>query len=332
VAPTVSVIVPVRDNATGIREVLERLARQTLPGELFEVLIADDGSTEGSLAEIETADGRVRVILGPRRTSYAARNRAAAAARGAVLAFCDSDCLPEPAWLEEGLAALSNADVVAGEVTYVAPARPTAWSRLTADMYLDQEHNVPLSRGVTANLFATREVFVRAGGFDESLPSGGDYNFVRRAVAAGACLAYARDAVVRHPTIDNRRAFLDKTRRVNRTATARRVGAGERLGLRFVGFVPLLGVVQARREALRPPWRLQRRQLEAAGMAPRPLEELRALATLHFVVAGVSAAARLRGWRDGRRLARADRQPRPGPAVAAEPGRTEDRRPADYAV
>jgi glycosyltransferase involved in cell wall biosynthesis len=303
--PIVSVVIPVRDRATGVRAVLDCLSRQTLPRDRFEVLIGDDGSAPGSLAGIETHEATVRVVPGPRCTSYAARNRAAAEARGAVLAFTDSDCAPDPGWLEEGLAALVAADVAAGEVIFYSRGRPTSWSRLTADMYLDQEHNVPLGRGVTANLLVKREVFTRLGGFDESLPSGGDYDFVRRAVASGACLAYAREAVVRHPTIDDRRAFFRKVRRVNGTSTVRRVKTGEGLGSGFfLNFIPLFGVMHARRNALRPRWRLQRRRLEAAGLGPTPLEELRALAVLYGVVGYVAQWARLRGWREGRRLAR----------------------------
>jgi glycosyltransferase involved in cell wall biosynthesis len=117
----VSVIVPVRDDGDGVREVVTRLAQQTIPRERFEIVIGDDGSAPGSLAGLEQFDGWVRVASGPPRTSYAARNRAVAATRASVLAFCDSDCLPEPTWLEEGLAALEDADVVAGEVVFVAP-------------------------------------------------------------------------------------------------------------------------------------------------------------------------------------------------------------------
>src|SRR5204863_3618812 len=137
-------------------------------------------------------------------------------ARGRVLAFCDSDCLPARTWLEEALAALENADVVAGEVRFAAPERLTSWSLLTIDMFLDQLRNVLLSRGVTANLVLRRELFETLGGFDESLPSGGDYDFVQRAVEHGARLTYAPRAVVHHPTLDEVRAFLRKVWSTNR--------------------------------------------------------------------------------------------------------------------
>src|SRR5829696_4421962 len=110
--PYVSVITPVRNGATDIPALLTCLERQTLDREAWEIVIADDGSTDGSTDGIETADGQVRVTAGPPTNSYAARARAVDISRGVVLAFCDADCRPEPEWLERGLAALERTDVV----------------------------------------------------------------------------------------------------------------------------------------------------------------------------------------------------------------------------
>jgi GT2 family glycosyltransferase len=296
-SPFVSVIVPVRDDGERIRDLVRLLSAQTLPRGQFEVVIGDDGSSDGSLAGVATEDGWVRVVRGPRQNSYGARNRAVTASAGDLLAFCDSDCAPEPTWLEEGVAALREAGVAAGDVRYAAPARPTAWSLLTVDMYLDQQNNVLLSRAVTANLFVRRPVFLELGGFDESLPSGGDFDFVRRAVEAGARLVYSPAAIVRHPTLDDRRSFLRKVRRTNRWAVVRRGREGGRPNKdTLASFVPLCGVRKARVDALRPPWRLQRARLEAAGLAPSRWQELRALVVLFTVVGYAAAFARALAW------------------------------------
>jgi GT2 family glycosyltransferase len=313
----VTVVVPVRDDPEGIRKLLDSLERQTLPRDRFEIVIGDDGSDPRSLDGVAT-NGSVRVLAGPPKTSYAGRNRAAAAAAGDVLAFSDSDCLPDPAWLERGLAALEHADVVAGQVVFVAPAEPTIWSLLTIDMFLDQERNVLLSRGVTANLFVRRELFEAVGGFDETLPSGGDYDFVRHAVERGAELAYAPEAIVRHPTMDARRPFLQKIRSTNRWSGFRRARGGEEPDLigGLTAFVPIVGVARARRNALRPALHLQRGRLRAAGVDPGWRPTIRALFVLYFVVAYVAGYARSRGWAEGRRVMR--KRSHPG-APAAQP-------------
>jgi glycosyltransferase involved in cell wall biosynthesis len=302
-ARAVSVIVAVRDNTPGAAELIEHLARQTLPLTSFEVVVGDDGSRDGSCLTLATDDEWVRVVRGMPQTSYAARNAAAAAARGAVLAFCDSDCLPEPRWLKQGLAALERADVVAGEVTFAAPEAPTVWSVLTIDMFLDQKRNVALSRGVTANLLVRRGLFDRLGGFDASLPSGGDYDFVGRAVESGARLAYAPDAVVRHPTLDSRRLFLRKVWTTNRWRAVRMARARKRPELKsVVGLLPGLGVVFARREALRPVWRLEDSRLQATGVSVGWRVQLRAMSLIYFVVAAVAGCAQVRGWLEGRSM------------------------------
>lgn len=311
-APLVSVVVPVRDNPAGVAALVRRLETQTLGVDRFEVVIADDGSSE-RLGLTEVDRPHVRVIRGPRRTSYAARKRGVAVATGSVLAFCDSDCLPDPEWLAAGLAALGDADIVAGEVMPVAPSRPTPWSLLSADMFLDQRRNVTRSRAATANLFVRRRDFEAWGGFDPALPSGGDFEFVLRAVGQGARLAYAPAAVVRHPTLDGGRAFLCKVWRTNRWAAVHRSRAGYRVGpWHALTLVPVLGVALTRRDALRPPWRLDRARLRAAGLDPSAWDELRGLAMLYTIVGAAASLARLSGWAVWRAGARGAREtPRP---------------------
>ena len=302
--PQVSVIVPVRDNPEGLAELLRRLRAQTLAAERFEVVIGDDGSTDELPADARDRS-RVSVTHGPRLNAYAARNRAVELARGRVLAFCDSDCLPERTWLEEGLAALEHSDVVAGEVIFMPPRPPTVWSLLTIDMFLDQQRAVRLSRAVTANLFVRRTLFDELGGFDDSLPSGGDYDFVLRAVEHDARLAYAPESIVRHPTLDQARAFLRKVWSTNRWAAFRRARAGHRPTAEgMLVLVPVVGLAVARHRALRPIGALYRPRLAEAGLAPDWRDDVRALPVLYVPVAAVAGFGRARGWIDGMRTPR----------------------------
>jgi glycosyltransferase involved in cell wall biosynthesis len=303
--PTVSVIVPVRDNPAGIEALVARLAAQSLPLEQFEVVIGDDGSRRGSLAHFAQGGSWVRVSHGGRHTSYAARNRAVAAARGSVLAFCDSDCLPSEDWLERGLAALERTDVAAGEVRFFVTRPPNVWALLTVDMFLDQARNVQLARAVTANLFLRRSLFDAVGGFDESLPSGGDYDFVRRCVAHGLHLSYAADAVVEHPAINHGRTFLRKVWYTNRWRAFRQARERKAPDLTAIlTFVPVLGVALARRRALRPVWKLYQPRFNMTGLRFTWYDELWALLILYVLVGYVAGLGLVLGWiegvRDGR--------------------------------
>ena len=90
--PLVSVITPARNAAATLPATLASVAAQTLPD--WEMLVADDGSTDGT-AEIAAAaaarDPRVRPLPGPHQGAAAARNRAIRAARGRYIAFLDAD-------------------------------------------------------------------------------------------------------------------------------------------------------------------------------------------------------------------------------------------------
>ena len=141
--PHVSVIVPVRNGRDDLRRLIEALSAQTMSTNEFELVIADDGSTDGSTEGLETQHSWIRVEPGLPRNSYAARNRAVRAARGSILAFCDADCRPEPEWLERGLAALEGADLVAGRIRFDVPQRRTVWTLLDMDSSKDHEREVP---------------------------------------------------------------------------------------------------------------------------------------------------------------------------------------------
>ncbi|MCG8468872.1 MAG: hypothetical protein MJB57_11825 [Gemmatimonadetes bacterium] len=168
---------------------------------------------------------------------------------------------------------------------------------MTVDMFLDQSRNVRQSSAVTANLLVRRAWFERVGGFDESLPSGGDYDFTRRALSYGALLSHASGAIVRHPTIDRGCRFLRKVWFTNRWSAARRARRGVRPDLvGLLTFVPFFGVALARRQAHRPVLQLCRPRLVAVGLDPDWRDDLRAMPVLYLIVAYVAGVARASGW------------------------------------
>ncbi len=89
--PLLSVVIPVHNRASLVRRAVASVLRQ--PGSSYEIVIVDDGSTDGSLtAALEEGGGRVRgIALHPNRGVGAARNAGVAAARGEWVVFLDSD-------------------------------------------------------------------------------------------------------------------------------------------------------------------------------------------------------------------------------------------------
>ncbi len=107
--PRISVVIPHLDDIAGLRACIACLDRQTLPRDRFEIVVADNGSSV-TLREIEAAAPGARIVRITERGAGPARNGGVAASTFPVLAFTDSDCLPEPQWLE-----LEGASVPAGE-------------------------------------------------------------------------------------------------------------------------------------------------------------------------------------------------------------------------
>lgn len=219
--PLVSVIVPVWNEKRRIDLCLDALAVQSLGRDRYEVIVVDNGSTDGTVALLRTreADGKISLLEEPAPGSYAARNRGLAAARGRWIAFTDGDCVPEPGWLEAALAA-AKADpevgVVAGRIRLFLEA--DAGSRACADheqlFAFDQASNVSRQASVTANWLSPRAALGAAGGFDARIRSGGDFQLARKISALGRPVVFAPDAVVGHPVRANFNELRRKCRRV----------------------------------------------------------------------------------------------------------------------
>jgi glycosyltransferase involved in cell wall biosynthesis len=209
----ISVIVPAYNSAATLGATLEALARQEVDVP-YEVIVVDDGSADQTVAVAERFPGPVAVLRQDHQGPGPARNRGAELARARLLAFTDADCAPTPSWLRAGLQGLTNADLVQGVV------RPDP-----------QAQRYPLERSVwvtreiglyeTANMFVTRELFERLGGFEDWLqarigkPLAEDVWFGWRARRAGARIAFSEDAVVHHAVFRQRvRDFVAERRRL----------------------------------------------------------------------------------------------------------------------
>lgn len=109
-APTVSVVVPVRDGARYLGAALASVLTQDVPP--LEVVVVDDGSADASAAIASAAGPSVRVLRGPFSGAAAARNAGVATARGEVLAFLDHDDLWAPRRLARQVATLRREPAV----------------------------------------------------------------------------------------------------------------------------------------------------------------------------------------------------------------------------
>jgi glycosyltransferase involved in cell wall biosynthesis len=188
--PDVSVIVPCGDARATLPALLAALGAQTLDPGRFEVLLAGSGLGDQDGARVVDAP----VDSGPGLK----RNLAAAEARGAVLAFTDADCVPEPDWLERGLAAFADDVGVVQGRTLPPPGQEPA--PLTHWIVVNEDHGLY----ETCNIFYRRELFTSLGGFSErfyrryGMPFGEDADLGWRARRSGARVRFEPTALVRH--------------------------------------------------------------------------------------------------------------------------------------
>jgi len=301
--PLVSVIAPVRNGRNDLQQLVSCLEAQTLPLERFEVVIGDDGSTDGGTDALSTADGWIRVVHGPPTNSYAARNRAVRASRAPALAFCDADCRPEPDWLEQGLAALEHTDVVAGRFRFILPDRLTIWALIDMDGSKDHELQVQSANAETANLFLRRELFDDVGGFDDTIPEHGDFDFVERCVAGGAQLTYAAQAVVWHPVRTRARQLLHALWIYNQGYAQRASRDRKRPeALQARMWVPIVSPIRSRWRFGRSLVGPDRRWLAEHGVAPALSQRLASLPIIYLLLPYLRVLAQASGWLAGRRM------------------------------
>lgn len=215
--PAVSIVVPAHGRPGATRACVESLLALEYPAGGAEVIVVDDAS-EPPLAPA-LAGLPVQVVrFEQNRGQSAARNHAAALARGEVVALIDNDCVADPGWLAALVAALDEPRVaiVGGRVMAPPPAGPVAAFEAVRSP-LDMG---PASGAVgpgeaigympSCNLVVRRELMLRLGGFDPAMTLGEDVDFVWRALASGAEARYRADGVVVH---DHRVQLLALLRR-----------------------------------------------------------------------------------------------------------------------
>lgn len=205
----IAVVVPAYRETTSLAALLASIPAGVL------VIVAVDGAYEPTLA-VARAAGATVVPLAVNAGSYAARNAAVELlpADVEVVLFTDADCLLTPACIPAHLTALAEADLSGGGVEFTfRGARPTPAEWVDAIRHLKQEVYVGRDGfAATCNLAVRRSVLLEHR-FDGSLRTGGDAEFCRRVVAAGARLVYTPDALVRHPARDLRE-LVTKVRRL----------------------------------------------------------------------------------------------------------------------
>lgn len=204
-----SVIIPVYNGRNCIANCLTALAAGTLSPAQFEVIVVDDGSTDGTDDAVRgwlAAEqlGHWRLLRQENAGPAAARNAGAIAAISPLLLFTDADCVPASDWVQAMIEPFQGANPPAAVMGRYSSRQTEAAARF-AQAEFEERYRLMAGRE-RIDLIATyaaayqRTLFLEMGGFDTGFPQANneDVDFSYRLSHRGAQMLFAPAAVVAH--------------------------------------------------------------------------------------------------------------------------------------
>lgn len=201
--PFLSVVIPVRNERTRLPAVLSDLVAQRYPTERFEIIVADGGSTDGTVDEVEQFRARIalpaiKVLPNPARLASAGRNTGVLHSRGEIVIFIDGHCRIPDTGLLGATAAIfekTGADClcrpqpleVPGRAlfqTVVANTRASLLGHGRDSTIFKSDFEGPVDPTSSGACYR-RSVLTQLGGYDEQMDACEDVEFNHRVKAAG---------------------------------------------------------------------------------------------------------------------------------------------------
>jgi glycosyltransferase involved in cell wall biosynthesis len=206
--PLISCIVPVFNAERYLPETLNSILEQTHPR--TELIVADDGSKDGTAHQVASYGSRVRYVRQPNAGPAAARNLGLSVARGEFVAFLDQDDLWHPEKLSRQLHRFAERRELDISVTHVR----LFWvSALQAEEARFHGHRITrdLPGYITGTLLARRELFNSVGLFNTNLRYGDAMDWFVRAAERGAVSELLPDALLYHRVHQSNLSRLEAT-------------------------------------------------------------------------------------------------------------------------
>jgi glycosyltransferase involved in cell wall biosynthesis len=211
----VSVIVPTYDRREMLERCLEALARQSADPGSFEVIVVDDGSSDGTTEMVEGLETpfELRLLRRHHGRAAAARNAGIEASAGRICVLIDSDIVASPGLVAAHVAGHARRErtLGIGPLTQVPP-RARDWYAHTFAAEWDKHYAVLGRRPATwmdcygGNFSAPRAALVESGGYAVDLPGAADVELPYRLWRAGFVPQLFPDAGAVHD--DQKRASL----------------------------------------------------------------------------------------------------------------------------
>lgn len=206
--PFVSVIIPVHNDPEGISLTLESVTNQTYPTEQYEIIVADNDSTDDTCGVVQSYVKRYPelvslVVENETQSPAAARNKGVENASGSTFVFIDADMTVDEAWLESVVESLQKGDhdyMGCTVETYTQEGRETLAAKYDRLFAFPMEEYLRKSNYVGTGCLAVRRyVFDDIGLFNSELISSEDKEFGQRVHEAGYDLHFEPSIMMYHP-------------------------------------------------------------------------------------------------------------------------------------
>ncbi len=214
----VSIIIPTYYDWARLTLCLKALAGQSFAQEQFEIIVVNNDPADQTPAGFECA-ANCQIISEAKPGSYAARNAALKLAKGKIIGFTDSDCIPDKDWIKNAVNYFDTNSLcsrIAGKISiFFQGATPTK-AELYDSLYAFNQKEYVINSGtsVTANLFTYKYIFDKVGYFKEDLMSGGDFSWGTTAQENGYNIHYAENVIVYHPGRQTLQELIKKEKRI----------------------------------------------------------------------------------------------------------------------
>jgi glycosyltransferase involved in cell wall biosynthesis len=195
---TVSVIVPTYNRKELMKKTLESLSKQEYPQNKYEIIVVDDGSTDGTkdmvLRMKEKSPSPIRYLRQKNQGAARARNLGIKNAKGFIIGFTDSDAIPRRDWIKNSVKYFEKSNVggVEGKVI-------TDEDVITP--FTHQVINKKSGLYPTCNMFYLKSVLDEIDGFDERFkdPFREDTDLAFTVLKKGYDIPFGQDLIVCHP-------------------------------------------------------------------------------------------------------------------------------------
>jgi len=209
---SISVIIPTYNRKDIFKKCLEGFSQQTLPREEFEVIVVDDGSTDGTgelLKETAARMPNLRYFAQAHGGPAKARNLGIEHSRGELVLFAGDDCIPDKNLLQEHLRLHKKGDAIAvlGHIKWHPDLEVTPFMQyINIDIQFsypkikETPQNVPFGYFYTSNISIPKKYLELAGTFDTNFSEAvwEDVELGYRVWRSGVRIVYNPRAITYH--------------------------------------------------------------------------------------------------------------------------------------